>query len=361
MLFEMTPRDKLAAQRASQVQRCRDEETARRVGAGRSRRNLQKYSASITPTAMLARTQVTVRASARKKTAELTRQCERAPRGRDMTAAGGMSGARLASSTAAMGRTERILGSIRRLPLVRGISPWLWTVADAARSRRAAQRAKLIPDPFDCEYGDRTRVVPRMQDFWRTFIRGGVLHEPTAPGLFHGILRSVGIPYERTVFVDVGSGAGRVVLMASEYPFKAVIGIELSPELHAVAQANLRSFPAARRRAWDTRLVCGDATTYSLPPDPVLLLSLQSLRRRANATLPRQCRVVAGRASPPAVDRSRVLLQRLARADGAESAPSRRASRSRRHGPPRPTRLRAGRGRRLGCDQAGAVARRAPP
>jgi predicted RNA methylase len=110
-----------------------------------------------------------------------------------------------------------------------------------------------------------------MQDFWRTFIRGGVLHEPTAPGLFHGILRSVGIPYERTVFVDVGSGAGRVVLMASEYPFKAVIGIELSPELHAVAQANLRSFPAARRRAWDTRLVCGDATTYSLPPDPVLL------------------------------------------------------------------------------------------
>ena len=31
------------------------------------------------------------------------------------------------------------------------------------------------------------------------------------------------------VFIDLGSGKGRVVLQAAEYPFKRVLGVELSP------------------------------------------------------------------------------------------------------------------------------------
>jgi SAM-dependent methyltransferase len=147
----------------------------------------------------------------------------------------------------------------------------VWTAAYAVRIRRDARRARTTPDEFDRAYGVQTRVVPSLREFWRNYLRGGVEHEPSAPLRFREVLDELDLPFAETVFVDLGSGAGRAVLMASEYPFKEVVGIELSPALHACAEANLRAFPATARRAATVRLVCGDATTYELPPDPVVL------------------------------------------------------------------------------------------
>ena len=70
-----------------------------------------------------------------------------------------------------------------------------------------------------------------------------------------------------TVFVDCGSGAGRAVALASAFPFKEVIGVELSPALHARAQATVAAIQAADGRWAPVRLVCGDITTYALPPE----------------------------------------------------------------------------------------------
>jgi SAM-dependent methyltransferase len=68
------------------------------------------------------------------------------------------------------------------------------------------------------------------------------------------------------VFVDLGSGKGRAVFLAAQYPFRRVIGVELSPELHAVAEQNLRRYDG---KLGGTRieLVNGDALAYELPPD----------------------------------------------------------------------------------------------
>lgn len=46
-------------------------------------------------------------------------------------------------------------------------------------------------------------------------------------------------PLDRFTFIDIGSGLGRPLLVAAEYGFKAVIGYELSPSLHAGAVANI--------------------------------------------------------------------------------------------------------------------------
>jgi SAM-dependent methyltransferase len=72
------------------------------------------------------------------------------------------------------------------------------------------------------------------------------------------------------VFVDIGSGMGRVVLMAARYPFRRVIGVELSPELHAAAERNLA---AARDqlRCRDVELVCANAVDYRLPDDVTIV------------------------------------------------------------------------------------------
>ncbi len=46
-------------------------------------------------------------------------------------------------------------------------------------------------------------------------------------------------------FIDLGSGKGRVLLMASEYPFQKIIGVEFMPELHRAAQKNIAGYSHA--------------------------------------------------------------------------------------------------------------------
>jgi SAM-dependent methyltransferase len=69
------------------------------------------------------------------------------------------------------------------------------------------------------------------------------------------------------VFVDIGSGMGRVVFeAASEYPFRRVIGVELMEELHRVAVGNIER-NRARLHVDDVELLCEDASVWPLPAD----------------------------------------------------------------------------------------------
>ncbi len=67
------------------------------------------------------------------------------------------------------------------------------------------------------------------------------------------------------VFVDIGCGMGRALLLASEHPFKQVLGIELSPALHAIARENVAMARGLRRRCRDVRLRRGDARRFRFP------------------------------------------------------------------------------------------------
>ena len=48
---------------------------------------------------------------------------------------------------------------------------------------------------------------------------------------FKRVLAGFDIAFEDYTFVDFGSGKGRALLLASEYPFKRILGLEFSPEL----------------------------------------------------------------------------------------------------------------------------------
>jgi SAM-dependent methyltransferase len=72
-------------------------------------------------------------------------------------------------------------------------------------------------------------------------------------------------------FVDVGSGKGRAVMLASELPFREVVGVELSADLHEVAKRNLRTWRESGRGRSPTRLVQGDALSLSLPEGRLLI------------------------------------------------------------------------------------------
>ena len=78
-------------------------------------------------------------------------------------------------------------------------------------------------------------------------------------------------PLQTCTFVDLGCGKGRPLLVASEFPFRAIIGVELSPDLAKVAQRNAaliaRRFPD--RTA--IRVAVGDASNFPIPSGDVVL------------------------------------------------------------------------------------------
>lgn len=79
------------------------------------------------------------------------------------------------------------------------------------------------------------------------------------------------------VFLDLGSGKGRVVLQAARQPFKRVIGVELSPTLTAISRENLE---AARSdlRCQDVELVEADITRYRIPDDVTVVYAYNPVR-----------------------------------------------------------------------------------
>jgi SAM-dependent methyltransferase len=70
------------------------------------------------------------------------------------------------------------------------------------------------------------------------------------------------------VFVDLGSGKGRILLMAAEFPFRRIEGVELSPDMHRIALNNIASLGP---RASDIVARNMDATDYAFPSEPFVL------------------------------------------------------------------------------------------
>ena len=91
-------------------------------------------------------------------------------------------------------------------------------------------------------------------------------YEPVPVEAFGELLASVPEPLVRAAaFVDVGCGMGRALLLAAQHPFKQVVGIELSPALHAIAQENLATARGLDVRCRDVRIRGGDARRFRFP------------------------------------------------------------------------------------------------
>ena len=83
---------------------------------------------------------------------------------------------------------------------------------------------------------------------------------------------------DRYTFLDIGAGKGRAMLVAAENPFQQVLGVELNPDLAAIAEGNFaiaQSSAALRTGAPELlsslRLLRGDALDIPLPETPTLL------------------------------------------------------------------------------------------
>jgi SAM-dependent methyltransferase len=108
---------------------------------------------------------------------------------------------------------------------------------------------------------------------WRDRLLGALYspYQPTEPGLFHEMFRQLAIDFCEFTFIDLGSGKGRVLLMAADYPFRRIVGIELLQHLHQVAEENIRKYKSAAQKCFAIESVCGDAREFIFPPEPTVL------------------------------------------------------------------------------------------
>lgn len=95
-------------------------------------------------------------------------------------------------------------------------------------------------------------------------------YAPTGIAPFRLIMSGVEISPGRDVFVDFGCGLGRVLALASAYPFRKIIGVEISASLVERARANLRGY-RGRRLCHDIEIFQQSADTYTIPPEATLL------------------------------------------------------------------------------------------
>jgi SAM-dependent methyltransferase len=108
---------------------------------------------------------------------------------------------------------------------------------------------------------------------WRDRLLGQFhsAYQPTEPAPFHEMVRSLKIDFREFTFIDLGSGKGRVLLMASDYPFRQVLGVELLHELHRVAQENIAKYKSDAQQCFVLQSLCGDAREFDFPLEPTVL------------------------------------------------------------------------------------------
>ncbi len=180
-----------------------------------------------------------------------------------------VSGAPLAAARKPEGPLRRLASLVRQ----RGIRHALahcWAIGLLRVHERVFDRAADVPEVADTaghvpleELSIAAPARPTDED---------IHYLPTPRLVLDWVFRLLPDHLQRYVFVDYGSGRGRVLLSAAERPFSKVIGVEFARELFEAAQANIAAFPPSRIKArhgianhW------ADAATFPVPVGDAVL------------------------------------------------------------------------------------------
>jgi SAM-dependent methyltransferase len=150
------------------------------------------------------------------------------------------------------------------------------TLAEFARESTPSRRRQRYGDvEYDWDYRvDTTSATVG----WRNRLLG-MFHspyQPTEPDLFHEILAGLKqvrpeLDFREFTFLDIGAGKGRSLLLAADYSFRRIVGIELLPELQQVAVENIAKYKSDSQKCFAVECLLGDAVGFPFPPEPTVL------------------------------------------------------------------------------------------
>jgi SAM-dependent methyltransferase len=161
--------------------------------------------------------------------------------------------------------------------------------------------ASTIEDSFfDRRFGTETRrvVYSEQLEAGLTNRAHAGCYQATKARPFLSLLRRLQFP-DGSTFVDLGSGKGKVLLLAAQQQFKRVVGIEFSPSLCNQARKNIEIFRGKVRNLTPIEVFEEDVTQHALrgdenvfflyyPFDAVILGQFLENIRRSVAAHPRQ-------------------------------------------------------------------------
>jgi SAM-dependent methyltransferase len=159
---------------------------------------------------------------------------------------------------------------------------------------------ELLPQRRKARFGDLDYDWEHSVDTTRSNVGfvaqllGGLAGRPyfaTEPWLFEQIMQAIPVDLSSFTFIDLGSGKGRALLMASDYPFQRIVGVEFMPDLCRAAQKNIAGYTSDRQRYRQIEIICSDARDFQFPlealvvylfnpfSEPTFAAVLENLRR----------------------------------------------------------------------------------
>jgi len=150
---------------------------------------------------------------------------------------------------------------------VRTASRFLHYLRDSTPERRRRRYGDM---EYDWEH--RVNTTSGSVDWQERLL--GVFHSPYQPtdaDLFREMMASLPIDFSQFTFIDLGSGKGRTLLMASEYAFRKIMGVELMAGLHQIALENLSVYKSDSQKCFAIEAICGDAADFPFPDEALVL------------------------------------------------------------------------------------------
>ena len=162
--------------------------------------------------------------------------------------------------------------------------------------------------PFDVEYGLETSglISGRELVSGHAHDSDSTAYYGIAPSIFRNVLTqwrgavtAEGLNPGQFAFVDLGAGKGRAILLASEYPFRKVIGVELNRELAQAAERNAERWKNLGHARCEIQVLNQDATEFTWPEAPLLVFLFNPFGRRVVAKVLQKLKEQADQSGKP--------------------------------------------------------------
>ena len=177
-----------------------------------------------------------------------------------------------------------------RLSATRALVTALWEFVRDSTPARLRQRYGDADYDWDHRVNTTSAAVG-----WRDRLLGTLhsAYQPTDAPSFREMLETLqqqaNLDYRDFTYLDLGSGKGRTLLMASDYPFRRIVGVELLPSLNRIARENIQQYTSDAQQCFSLESICADATAFPLPNQPLVIYLFnpfpESGLRRVVATL----------------------------------------------------------------------------
>lgn len=157
---------------------------------------------------------------------------------------------------------QRGVATARRGDLLQAIPRWLGRLAGKPPLTREGGNLTYLDTEYGLDTGGAVSNPSLTPD--------GLPYYGIAPSVFTAIMDQVAKDPAECTFVDFGSGKGRALFLAAAYPFRRIIGVEIAPDLHAIAVRNTELFREATGCTYPVDPVLADVAKYELPAGPLL-------------------------------------------------------------------------------------------